>query len=370
MEKKSSTLESLGTRVKFWNNKKVLITGHTGFKGSWLSLWLGHLGAEVVGVSLEPKGIPCLFKQANVKDGIKSYIIDIRDLASIKDVFLKEKPDLVFHLAAQSLVRYSYRHPIETYETNVMGTLNVLEAIRWIKESTMAAVMVTTDKCYENREWEWGYRENESMGGHDPYSSSKGAAELLISSYRNTYFKASKKDSHQGISIASARAGNVIGGGDWAVDRLVPDIIRAFKKRNTVSIRNPKSIRPWQHVLDCLSGYLRLGELLYKDGANYSEAWNFGPNETDAKPVQWIVERMAQFWGEESTWEIDADLNPHEANYLKLDCSKAHSKLDWYPKWDILTTLEETVSWHKSELRKSDLRPTCMEQIIKYENNG
>jgi CDP-glucose 4,6-dehydratase len=365
VERKSSTLESLGNIINFWRNKKVIVTGHTGFKGSWLSLWLDHLGAEIIGLSLEPKNSECLFEKAGINKDLKSYIIDIRDLEKVKKVFSVEQPDIVFHLAAQPLVRYSYRYPIETYETNVMGTLNVLEAIRCVGESTIAAIMITTDKCYENREWEWGYRENEAMGGYDPYSSSKGAAELIISSYRKSYFGLG--NSGNNISVASARSGNVIGGGDWAEDRLVPDIISAFKKRKIVTIRSPGSVRPWQHVLDCLSGYLRLGEMLYRDGSKYSEAWNFGPNENDAKSVQWIVERMCQFWGGESKWVNDGESHPHEANYLKLDCSKAHSKLGWYPKWDLLTALKETVCWHKSEINKSDLKLTCIDQIIKYE---
>jgi len=279
----------------FWKGKKVLVTGHTGFKGSWLSLWLQSLGAKVVGVSLDPPTTPSLYEQAQVADGMDSLREDIRNLDKMKLIFAEHQPEIVFHLAAQPLVRYSYREPVETYATNVMGTLHILEAIRASK-SVRAAVMITTDKCYKNREWEWGYREIEPMGGHDPYSSSKGCAELLIASYRDSYFPAQAYSHHQ-TAIASARAGNVIGGGDWAEDRLIPDIIRAFEMKDTVHTRNPNAIRPWQHVLEPLAGYIELSERLCMDGMPWAEAWNFGPREEDAKSVEWIVKEMTQLWG-------------------------------------------------------------------------
>jgi len=348
----------------FWKEKKVLITGHTGFKGSWLSLWLQSLGADVVGVSLDPPTTPSLYEEAQVADGMISLREDIRNLEKLKAIFTEHQPEIVFHLAAQPLVRYSYREPVETYATNVMGTLHVLEAIRLCK-SVRVAVMITTDKCYNNREWEWGYRENEPMGGHDPYSSSKGCAELLIASYRDSYFPAQEYSHHQ-TAIASARAGNVIGGGDWAEDRLIPDIIRAFQEGEAVQIRNPNSIRPWQHVLEPLAGYIELAEVLFRDGAGWAEAWNFGPREEDAKPVEWIVKAMAKQWSSDTTWNIDGGEHPHEANYLKLDCSKAHSRLDWRPRWNLETALEKIVRWHKVELKGVGLKEICLEQIKEY----
>lgn len=348
----------------FWKNKKVLITGHTGFKGSWLSLWLQEMGADVVGVSLDAPTTPSLYAQGRIAEAMISLRADIRDLDKIKKIFSLHKPEIVFHLAAQPLVRYSYREPVETYQTNVMGTLNVLEAMRSIN-SVRAAVMITTDKCYENREWEWGYRENESMGGHDPYSSSKGCAELLIASYRDSYFSKSSYKEHK-TAIASVRAGNVIGGGDWAEDRLVPDIIRAVQSNVAVRIRNPNSIRPWQHVLEPLDGYIELAERLFVAGDEYSEGWNFGPKEEDAKPVQWIVEKMTGLWGEGANWSVDEGEHPHEANYLKLDCSKAHSKLSWWPKWSLETALEKITEWHKAEMEDVDMKQFTINQINEY----
>ena len=349
---------------EFWKGKKILVTGHTGFKGSWLSLWLQNMGAKVIGVSLDPPTSPSLYEQARVAEGMDSLRADIRDLNQIKDIFKEHKPEIVFHLAAQPLVRYSYREPVETYQTNVMGTLHVLEAIRCI-DSVRAAVMITTDKCYENREWEWGYRENEPMGGHDPYSSSKGCAELLIASYRDSYFSVAKYNEHK-TALASVRAGNVIGGGDWAEDRLVPDIIRAVQHDNTVHIRNPNSIRPWQHVLEPLDGYIELAEKLFSSGEQYAEAWNFGPKEEDAKPVQWIVERMTESWGEDANWVVDNGDHPHEANYLKLDCSKAHTKLNWWPKWPLKNALEKIIEWHKEEQKGADMKTFSLNQIEDY----
>ena len=355
--------------IEFWKGKKVLVTGHTGFKGSWLSLWLQSMQADVVGISLDPPTTPSLYEQAQVGDDMTSLRADIRDIDKIKSIFQEHQPEIVFHLAAQPLVRYSYHEPVETYATNVMGTLHVLEAIRCCK-SVRAAVMITTDKCYENREWDWGYRENEPMGGHDPYSSSKGCAELLIASYRDSYF--SKQDfSQHKTAIASVRAGNVIGGGDWAEDRIIPDIIRAFQNNETVHIRNPNAIRPWQHVLEPLAGYIELAEHLYADGMQWAEGWNFGPKDDDAKPVEWIVTKMSNLWGEDAQWHIDDGEHPHEANYLKLDCSKAHAKLGWKPRWDLGLALEKIVSWHKEMNNGVSAKFLCQNQIKEYMNfNG
>ena len=348
----------------FWQGKTVLVTGHTGFKGSWMSLWLQQLGADVVGYSLAPPTEPSLFKDARVNEGIQSNEADIRDLSRLQDVIANTKPDVIFHLAAQPLVRYSYDHPIETYETNVMGTVNVLEAARR-EASVKAVVCITTDKCYENREWVWGYRENEAMGGYDPYSSSKGCSELVISAYRNSYFS-----SGEGPAVASVRAGNVIGGGDWAEDRLIPDIVRAMMKNEGVIIRAPKSIRPWQHVLEPLSGYMLLAERLWDEKNSYADAWNFGPNDEDAKPVEWIVERLTQSWGEGAHWELDKDVNPHEAQYLKLDISKVKSLLGYEPRLDLGTTLEWVTQWYKAYHNGDDMRQVTQQQIVQFEEKG
>jgi CDP-glucose 4,6-dehydratase len=346
----------------FWNNRKVLITGHTGFKGSWLSLWLQHLGAKVTGISLDPPTTPSLYQKAEVATGMTSLRQDIRNGEALKKHFQQNQPEIVFHLAAQPLVRYSYKAPVETYETNVMGTLHVLEAIRTI-DSVQASVLITTDKCYQNREWHWwGYREIDPMGGHDPYSSSKGAVELLIASYRGSYLP----------NIASVRAGNVIGGGDWAEDRLIPDIIRAFQNNETVKIRNPRAIRPWQHVLEPLAGYMQLAEQMAVKPKHYAQAWNFGPNDKDAKPVEWIVKQIVQQLSEQNkqaNWEIDQGDHPHEANFLKLDCSKAHAELNWYPKWDLLTALQKIIEWHIAETEKKNIRKVTISQIEEYMEN-
>ena len=351
--------------ASFWKNKSVLVTGHTGFKGSWLSLWLQTLGAKVAGLALEPPEPPALFDVANVAQGMDSIIGDIRHVSTVQEVFSRTQPEIIFHLAAQSLVKQSYQAPVETYETNVMGSLHVLEAVRHTP-SVRAVVMVTTDKCYENREWYWPYRENEAMGGYDPYSSSKGCAELLIASYRRSFFNVT--DCHQlPAAIASARAGNVIGGGDRAANRLIPDIIKAFQGNSLLSIRSPNAVRPWQHVLEPLAGYLLLAEKLYQQGAKYAEAWNFGPYEQDAKPVHWIVEHMAQLWGEETKWEIDQAEHQHEATMLRLDSAKAHHQLNWYPKWTLKEALKHIVDWHREEQKGNvHLRQICLEQIAAY----
>lgn len=344
----------------FWQGKKVFLTGHTGFKGSWLSLWLTSMGAHVNGFSLAPPTHPSLFVEAGVADGMDSEEGDIRDLAAITQSMTRANPDVLIHMAAQPLVRLSYRQPVETYATNVMGTLHVLEAARQCS-NLRAIVNVTTDKCYENREWEWGYRENEPMGGQDPYSNSKGCVELITSAYRKSFF-----NDPQGAALASGRAGNVIGGGDWAEDRLIPDILRAFEQGWPVTVRNPKSTRPWQHVLEPLSGYLVLAEHLWAHGHRFAQGWNFGPKDEDARPVEWILDRMVHTWGEGARWQLDLDPQPHEANYLKLDISKARTHLHWEPSWCLETTVARIVSWQRAWLSGNDMKGHCLEEINAY----
>ncbi len=351
---------------EFWQGKQVLLTGHTGFKGSWLSLWLQALGAEVTGYALEPPTNPSLFEVANISAGMTSIIGDIRDLDKLKAVFSEHNPEIVIHMAAQPLVRYSYVNPVETYSTNVMGTVNLLEAVR-ATTGIKAVVNVTTDKCYENREWDWGYRENEPMGGFDPYSNSKGCSELVTAAYRNSYFHPDKYQEH-GVALASARAGNVIGGGDWAEDRLIPDIMRAISQGEAVNIRNPHAIRPWQHVLEPLSGYLLLAQTLYEKGATLAEGWNFGPNDEDAKPVQWIVEYLTHAWGDNASWLLDGGNHPHEAHYLKLDCSKAKARLHWHPRWHLAEALENIINWQKQYRQGVDMKAVTLAQIEHYQN--
>lgn len=348
----------------FWRGKRVLVTGHTGFKGGWLCLWLQSLGAEVTGYALKPPTDPSLFYVARVNEGMRSITGDVRDADELKRVFLEVEPEIVFHMAAQSLVRCSYADPIETYSVNVMGTVNMLEAVRAVG-SVRAVVNITSDKCYENKEWVWGYRENEPMGGFDPYSNSKGCAELVTSAYRNSFFNVDNHDQH-GVSLASARAGNVIGGGDWAQDRLIPDMLRAIERGEPVVIRNPLAIRPWQHVLEPLSGYLFLAQKLCEEGAIYAEGWNFGPEDESAKPVSWIVEKMIGLWGEGASWKLEETKQPHEALHLKLDCSKAKSQLNWRPKWNLDKTLSSIVEWHKALLRGDDMRNIALECIAEY----
>ena len=349
--------------LDFWRGKRVFLTGHTGFKGSWLSLWLQSLGVQVHGLALEPPTSPNLFTVAQVATGMACNTIgDIRDLTMVQKTMQATQPDIVIHMAAQPLVRLSYAEPVETYATNVMGTVHVLEAAR-TTPSVKAIVVVTTDKCYENKEWAWGYRENEPMGGHDPYSNSKGCAELVTSAYRNSFLQSS------GVAVASARAGNVIGGGDWAADRLVPDILRAFETNQPVTIRNPHATRPWQHVLEPLGGYLTLAEHLYTKGQAYAEGWNFGPKDDDAKPVQWIVEHMVSNWGKGASWQQDGGVHPHEANYLKLDISKAKARLSWEPRWPLATSLELITTWHQAYLANDDMKKLCLAQIHKYSSS-
>jgi CDP-glucose 4,6-dehydratase len=349
---------------EFWRGKRIFLTGHTGFKGSWLSLWLQDLGAEVTGYALAPPTTPSLFEVAKVGGKMRSVIADIRDLTRLTAAMNEACPDMVIHMAAQALVRHSYAEPVETYAINVMGTAHLLEAVRQT-DSVRSVVIVTSDKCYENREWPWGYRENEAMGGYDPYSSSKGCAELVTSAYRNSYFNVAKYSEH-GVAIATGRAGNVIGGGDWAQDRLIPDILRAVEAGQPVNIRSPHAIRPWQHVLEPLSGYLILAEKLYTEGTSFAEGWNFGPAEEDARPVRWITEQITALWGEGASWQLDQNPQPHEAHYLKLDCSKARALLNWRPMWDLTRTLQSIVTWHKAARQGAEMKAVCLQQIVEY----
>lgn len=348
----------------FWNGKRVFLTGHTGFKGSWLSLWLQRLGAQVTGYALKPPTAPNLFTEGNVADGLTSLHGDIRDFQALEEALLVSEAEIVLHMAAQPLVRRSYADPVETYSTNVMGTVNVLEAVRRAP-SVRVLVNVTTDKCYENREWVWPYREDEPMGGADPYSSSKGCSELVTAAYRASFF--GSRTAHSGAAVATARAGNVIGGGDWALDRLFPDILRAFSAGETVRIRNPKAIRPWQHVLEPLRGYLSLAEHLWSGGREYAEAWNFGPNVSDAKPVEWIVAAMADRWRRGARWELDASAHPHEAQFLKLDISKVGARLGWQPAMSLEQALDLTVTWHAAFVAGADVRQLTLRQIAEYQ---
>ncbi len=347
----------------FWKGKRVFLTGHTGFKGSWLSIWLKEMGAIVKGFSLVPETVPNLFETADVARNMESEIGDIRDLNHIVKSMTDFAPDVLIHMAAQPLVRLSYADPVTTYSTNVMGTVNVLEAARKCT-NLKAVVSVTTDKCYENREWVWGYREDEPMGGHDPYSSSKGCAELVTSAYRKSYFNGANTP-----ALASARAGNVIGGGDWSQDRLVPDILKAFENNVPVVVRNPKAIRPWQYVLEPLSGYLVLAQRLYEHGHAFAESWNFGPKDEDCQSVGWILDKMVEQWGGSAAWELDKNKNPHEAGYLKLDCSKAAVRLGWYPKSRLPQTLDGIIKWHKAYLDGMNMGEFCLSEIWKYQNN-
>ena len=349
----------------FWAGKRVLITGHTGFKGGWLSLWLQQLGAEIVGYALEPPTQPNLFELAQVGQGMESVLGDVRDLAHLQTVFARSRPEIVFHLAAQPLVRDSYQFPVETYATNVMGTVHLLEAVRQTG-GVRVVVNITSDKCYENREWVWGYREAEPMGGYDPYSNSKGCAELVTSAYRNSFFNPADFQRH-GVALASVRAGNVIGGGDWARDRLIPDIMKAFLADQPVTIRNPHAIRPWQHALEPLNGYVELAEKLWQHGSDYAEGWNFGPGDDDAQPVSWIVERLAALWGQTARWVLDEGNHPHEAHYLRLDCAKAKMRLGWRPRWNLEQALTTTVDWYRAYAAHKDMRAVTLGQISGYE---
>ena len=351
-----------------YRGKTVLLTGHTGFKGGWLALWLKRLGANVIGLSLPPPSTPSLFESAALAPELTHIEGDIRDQAALHNIMEKYSPEIVFHLAAQPLVRLSYNEPDETFETNVMGSLRVFEAVRQSK-SVKVLINVTSDKCYENREWVWGYRENDPMGGYDPYSASKGCAELLFSAWRRSYFNPKTYgDKHQ-IACASVRAGNVIGGGDWALDRLVPDCFRSLSQKETITIRSPNAIRPWQHVLEPLSGYLEVGARLIKDPIKYGGGWNFGPKSGDDWNVEQIVKTICNIWGD-GKYSVDAGQHPHEAHWLKLDCAKAHIELNWHPRWDVQRALEETTNWYRrfyDGSTPSDMRDFTVQQIESYE---
>jgi CDP-glucose 4,6-dehydratase len=350
----------------FWQGKRVFLTGHTGFKGGWLSLWLQSLGAEVTGYALNPPTNPSLFEVAKVADGMKSIIGDVRDIDAFKKAMQDANPEIVIHMAAQPLVRYSYSNPVETYATNVMGSVHLLEAVRNTK-GVKVVVNVTSDKCYENREWVWGYREDEAMGGYDPYSNSKGCAELVTAAYRSSFFNPENYKDH-GVAIASARAGNVIGGGDWAADRLIPDFLRAIVSGEMVVIRSPNAIRPWQHVLEPLGGYLLLAEKLYTQGNRFAEAWNFGPSDGDVKTVEWIITELVKNWGQDASFDIDAGAaNPHEAHFLKLDCSKARLKLGWRAQWDLAEAIKRICAWHKAHLAGHNMKNYVLDEIKHYQ---
>jgi len=350
---------------EFWNGRRVFITGHTGFKGGWLSLWLQQLGAELTGYSLGPPTLPNLFEEARVAGGMTSVIGDVCELQTLSRAMQQARPEVIIHMAAQPLVRYSYENPLETYRTNVMGTATVAEAARSV-QGLRAIVNVTTDKCYENQERVWAYRENETLGGYDPYSNSKACSELVTSAYRSSFFNPTKYDQH-GVAIASARAGNVIGGGDWARDRLIPDILAAFELSKPAVIRNPNAIRPWQHVLEPLSGYLTLAERLCLEGPAFGSSWNFGPIEGDARPVSWIVEKVTNLLGDGSQWRIDEDNHVHEASTLKLDISLAYSRLNWRPALNLEQAIRLVVDWVLARRAKADLRKFTLNQIGYYQ---
>jgi CDP-glucose 4,6-dehydratase len=343
---------------EFWHGKRVFLTGHTGFKGGWLSIWLNQLGCTVRGYALNPPSLPSLFHTAKVGSIVDSHIGDIRNQKSLHKSMVSFNPDILIHMAAQPLVRYSYNEPVETYEVNVIGTAKVLEVARDCK-NLKAIINVTTDKCYENVEYDCSYKETDPMGGYDPYSSSKGCAELVTSAYRRSFLNELK------IGIASVRAGNVIGGGDWAADRLIPDILKSFEKNQVVVVRNPDATRPWQHVLEPLSGYLVLAQKLYQNPKEYSEAWNFGPTENNVKPVKYIVNKMTSLWPG-SSWKKDYDIHPHEAGFLRLDISKARSRLGWCPLWSLSDALEKIVNWHQASLNEEDMQTVCLEEIEEY----
>jgi CDP-glucose 4,6-dehydratase len=365
---------NLGIERDFWREKRVFVTGHTGFKGSWLSLWLQDMGAEVYGFALPPPTSPSLFELAGVGENLSHTLGDVRDLDALKGALRRAHPDIVFHLAAQPLVRDSYADPVTTFATNVMGTAHVLEAAlglnrEWREQGQAgikAALIVTSDKCYANKEWLWPYRENDELGGHDPYSSSKACAEIVTAAYRNSF--ASSAD--PALAVASARAGNVIGGGDWARDRLIPDAIRAFGRGEILTVRYPSAIRPWQHVLEPLAGYLVLAERLVTDGSDYAEAWNFGPDGQSEREVGYLVEEVARIWGNGAGWEVDRSAQPHEAKALKLDSSKARARLGWRPRLSLDRAIELTMEWYLAARAGNEpLRDLTLRQIRTYAGN-
>lgn len=357
---RAGTVEGMALNAHFWRGKRVFLTGHTGFKGGWLALWLSRMGAEVHGYALSPSTTPSFFDVVGLERALaSSTIADIRNLTCLRSAIVAASPHVVFHLAAQPLVRYSYEAPVETYAVNVMGTVNVLEAARHVP-GIKAVVNVTTDKCYENRERDEPYKEPEALGGFDPYSSSKACSELVTSAYRRSFL------ANEGVALGSARAGNVIGGGDWSPDRLLPDFLRAIDAGKTLNIRYPKAIRPWQHVLEPLSGYLMLAERLHENGSEFAEPWNFGPEESDSQPVAWLVDRLcARVPG--AQWHCDDLPQPHEAGTLKLDSAKAKQNLGWYPRWQLEQALARTVDWHLAWRRGDDMHAFSLQQIASYE---
>jgi len=348
-----------------WKGRRVFLTGHTGFKGGWLALWLAKLGAEVRGYSLDPYTTPSLFEDAKIGSVVEDIRGDIRDAEKLTRSMTAFKPDIVMHLAAQPLVRYSYQDPIGTYETNVIGTARVLEAVRKTP-SVRAVVSVTTDKCYENKETLRPYLESDPLGGYDPYSSSKACAEIVSAAYRQSYFPVAELATHH-VALATARAGNVIGGGDWSTDRLIPDLVRGFLAKEPVRIRRPKAIRPWQHVLEPIHGYIRLAEELYAQKPQFATAYNFGPAESDARPVEWIAEKMVGFWGDGAGWVLDPDPGVHEAGLLMLDAGKARAELGWTPRLDLETALEWLVAWYRAWQSSTAMREFTLQQIADYE---
>jgi CDP-glucose 4,6-dehydratase len=361
-------MEGLALTSGFWHGRRVLVTGHTGFKGAWLSLWLQQLGADLAGFSLAPPSSPNLFELAGVAAGMTSVHGDVRDSAALARCIAAHRPEIVIHMAAQALVRASFADPVETFSTNVMGTVTVLDAVRRAP-GVRAVVNVTTDKCYQNNEWAWGYRESDRLGGFDPYSNSKACSELATDSFRNSFFPAERHAEH-GVAVATARAGNVIGGGDWAADRLVPDIMRAWTGGAEVVIRNPHAVRPWQHVLEPLSGYLSLAERLVVDGPAFAESFNFGPAEDDARPVGAVVETMQRAWGSGAAWRLDDQPQPHEATWLRLDCAKARQRLGWRPRWTLDAGLSATVAWYRGLAAGCTARELTLQQIADFSAPG
>ena len=349
----------------FWKARRVFLTGHTGFKGSWLSLWLDALGANVTGYALAPPTQPSLFEQAGVAGAVRSVCGDIRDFPRLKAAIAECRPDVVIHMAAQSVVLRGYEDPIETYSSNVLGTVHLLEALRQLAQPCVV-VNVTSDKCYANRESGGGYREDEPMGGRDPYSNSKGCAELVTAAYRESFFPLESFERH-GVALASTRAGNAIGGGDWTSDQLIPDLMKAFLAGQPCLIRSPSAIRPWQFVLEPLRGYLSLAERLAKDPVRFASAWNFGPAEADAKPVSWIADELARSWGDRAAWSEDDRMHPHEARQLTLDASKAKAYLDWHPALPLKLALDWIVEWYRAFQLGDDLRDLTRAQIERYE---
>lgn len=352
--------------VNIWQGRRVFLTGHTGFKGSWLALWLTKMGAQVRGYSLAPNTEPNLFTVAHIADVMEDLRGDIRDVSKLETAITEFAPEIVLHLAAQPLVRRSYTDPLGTYATNVMGTAHLLEAIRKTP-SVRAAVCITTDKCYDNKEWVWPYRETDPLGGYDPYSSSKACAEIVCAAYRNSFFSTSALK-EQNVALATARAGNVIGGGDWAEDRLIPDLIRGFQSQQPVLIRRPQSIRPWQHVLEPLHGYILLAERLFAGHLEFATAYNFGPSAEDAWTVEEIATKLATSWGKNAKWISDSSPSVHEAHYLRLDASKARDELHWQPRLTIETALDWTMEWYRHYSAKENIKEFTIQQINNYES--